>query len=142
MVLALALVAVAWGQSAEAYVRPDFKLKCRNGEYSKVWLKPLKVVNNCGRHSKQWVEVYAETGDEDVIVWSVQAKTKYTNPDTSLDISGTSARLGRGRFCGNGDLYAIVVFNPDSTWRPSAWSSTTYNPDCDDPATEVIGKRT
>lgn len=131
---ALAL-AFAPGQSASASTPPDYKLKCRNGKVSKVWIDgdDLRAVNNCGKHSKQWLMLHA--GNEDgsaTTVYSIQPGASYEDSTKGWDGIQTEGdlyvHLGRGLFCSYdadpaddeyGFVRAVVIYRNGSTWKPS-----------------------
>jgi hypothetical protein len=76
--------------SAQAYTAPDFKLKCGNGKYAKVWLAPFKAVNNCRART---LVVSIEVGDNG-FQYRVAPRTTVSNT-SGYDISGTTAWLER-----------------------------------------------
>jgi hypothetical protein len=125
LIIGLALALAAPVVSAEASDSPDWKLRCNNGEYAKIWLSSpsLRVENRCGTHSKQWVEMVFHDTDEDTSIVNVAAGTKYKqgyhNPDFKV-----YARLGGGTFCAEdadknyADLGGVLtVYRKGSTWR-------------------------
>ena len=139
IIIGLALAIAAPVVSAEASDSPDWKLRCNNGEYAKVWLSPLRVENRCGTHSKQWVEMVFHDTDEDTSILNVAAGTKYKDGDQANSDFKAYARLGGGIFCAEdadknyADLSSVqTVYRKGSTWR------ATCNPN-DDRNTAVIG---
>jgi hypothetical protein len=98
---------------------PDTVLGCENGKVSKVWLSPLKIVNNCGRQSEQWVTVrlWNDSGGGPSTVsadiYSVQPGATYDSTTNQGDLawhggweigltSQQSAGLDGGVFCDSG----------------------------------------
>jgi hypothetical protein len=74
------------------------------------------VVNNCGKHSKQWVETYVDEYDWTYKI-SVQPGARYENGWSLRDYDDSLAiKLGPGVFCGD---HVTVVYRKGSTWRPS-----------------------
>ena len=135
-IVVAAFIILAMATPAEAKTpEPDFKVKCKDGKYAKVWLAPFRAENHCGLHTKQWLEVYSDTNDEDVLLWTIHAKVKKDPYKRfSLKANEVKVRLGRGVFCETGDLLIAVLYHPDSNWRPS------YGEGCNR-GSEYVGKR-
>lgn len=80
---------------AEAATSPDYKLKCKNGKVSKVWLNPLKIVNNCGTHSKQWVTVRLWNPSGSADPSTVSADIYSVHPGATYDSTTKQGELAR-----------------------------------------------
>ena len=124
VIVGLALAVAAPVVSAQASGGPDWEMRCRNGKYAKVWLSPFKVENNCGDHSKQWVELVFHDTDEDSWIINVAAGTKYKRSTSDYADVQAYARLGGGVLCAEdadknyADLNSVeTVYRKGSTWR-------------------------
>ena len=131
VIAAAVLLAVTIPAQAQKTPPPDYSLRCKNGKLAKVWLKPIKVDNQCSDHDKEWVEFYHQFGDEDVYLTNIAGGTKWVTKrsvdKSDNDSTGWGERvyvsLDRGLFCmGDGYAFADIngietIYRPGSTWR-------------------------